>query len=254
MKQIQNSLKKSDAEYMGMPLNGWSVRKCGSPEMIQSALAARASSKNRLSSGSVLAFMCSEAENVTAYRSTSFIISILSSGVKYVSNFGRQSTSRNSVIAASEIANAPRSIAFRNALSLVEFLTKNALMRALVSKTKKLRFIIQNLVQLFLRKPASGHSLLQVINKCKELSFRFFKILLPDTHTQFVAHLFFFGRWHIAPSAGHIGRYFDYYTFHSLSFCSSIAKIGNLPTQEYKSGKSERPKAPGFPTLPSSRL
>jgi hypothetical protein len=27
-----------------------------------------------------------------------------------------------------------------------------------------------------------------------------------------------------------------------------------LPTQEYKSGKSERPKAPGFPTLPSSRL
>lgn len=82
----QNTFMKSAADKIGMPRNGWSVSRCGSPEIMHKACDATANSKNMLSSGSLLALIFSAIEKGLAYFSISSTTSTLSSDVKYLSN------------------------------------------------------------------------------------------------------------------------------------------------------------------------
>jgi hypothetical protein len=81
---------------MGMPRNGWRIRRSLSPVIIQEAFAETANSRNLLSLGSRQALMISEGKNRLILFSNSFNSSNLSSSeTKYLSNFLRNTTSLN---------------------------------------------------------------------------------------------------------------------------------------------------------------
>ncbi len=144
---------------MGISRKGWSVSRCRSPVIMQAACEATANSRIMLSSGSLQTVIFSVTVNVTAYFSMTPITLALSAAVKYLSNFLRMSTAKNSLIKESEIPTIPLAIAFLKARSLGESLIRKALINAFVLRTSTLRFFTQCLIQLFLGKSASSHAL-----------------------------------------------------------------------------------------------
>ena len=142
---IQNCFKKWDGDKMGMPRKGWSVIKCFlSPVTMQEAFDAIASSRIMLSLGSLLITIFSWISNFLVLFSINKIGSSRSSSlIKYLSNFFLNRTSVNSSMSISETAMRPLRMAWSYACALTEFLDSAALIRALVSKTKILRGLIQ---------------------------------------------------------------------------------------------------------------
>ena len=75
----QKKFKKVAALIMGIPRNGWSASKCGSPLIMQAAFAATASSKKIASSGSAVRAIFSSVENKSEYASIFQFVSVFQS-------------------------------------------------------------------------------------------------------------------------------------------------------------------------------
>ena len=134
-----------------MPRNGCRTRRSLSPVMIQVAFAEMANSRNLLSLGSRQIYMDSDISKKINISSKSFKTDNLLSNETYLSNFGRSSTSRNSLKVSRLAAIFPVSITLSNVILIPEFLNRTALIRRFVSTTKML-FFIQQLLQNFFGK------------------------------------------------------------------------------------------------------
>ncbi len=130
---------------MGIFSNGFKICRSGSPDTMQSALPERATSKYRSSFGSRHReiFWYGTTHSISlAYRA---MISIrISTGLKYLSNFGRNMTSESSSIVSDEANRKWFSSAFRNALAVIPFGLKAALTITLQSTTTRTYSFLSN--------------------------------------------------------------------------------------------------------------
>lgn len=158
---------------MGMPRNGCSTRRSLSPVIMQEAFAEMANSRNLLSVGSRQSVMVIPGVNTLELISILFIIDHRSlSFWKYLSNFCLNNTSINSSIVWSDKAITPKSIALPKALRLVEFVIRAALIRLLVSKTKRSLIFSQYVLKNILCKASFLHRFTDFIKELLKFFFR----------------------------------------------------------------------------------
>ena len=149
---------------MGILRNGWRIRRSLSPLIMHEAFAATANSRNLLSLGSRQSVIVSNVSENTARSLNSFKADNFSRGGIYLSNFGRNKTSLNSLYVSRLAKTSPSLTAFSKAFLGLEYLNIKTLINVLVSITNKLFIRFTNRSSgysgrlYFSAKPQIGHS------------------------------------------------------------------------------------------------
>lgn len=200
---------------MGMPRNGWRIRRSLSPVIRQEAFAEMATSGNLLSFGSRQSVMIKSGLKSFELASDLYInVQRSSSSRKYLSNFLRNNTSINPSNVLSEIAKIPENIALFKAFLLEEYGRRAQLINTFVSKTKKSLLILQYVIQNFFCETSFLHSFTNFVKI-------FFKFLFRISHQ-------LFGQSQVYPLG-----YFIFLLGRRKPpfFCSSINNFNNNPFQ-----------------------
>ncbi len=164
---------------MGMPRNGWRIRRSLSPVMIQEVFAVTANSRNLLSLGSRQSVMIkSSLKSFELASNLPINVQRSSSSGKYLSNFLRNNTSINSLDVLSEVAKISETIALFKAFLLEEYGRRAELINTFVSKIKKSLLILQYVIQKFFCETSFLHSFTNFVKI-------FFKFLFRISHQLF---------------------------------------------------------------------
>ena len=222
---FQKSFKKSTVLKMGILRNaclsgrqGCRTRRSLSPVMMQEAFTETTSSKN-LSSFGIRHSVIISVISINTASSYFFKANNFSSEEIYLSNFGRNKISLNSLYVLRLAKTYPSFTAFSNAFLGLEYLNIKALTKVLVTITNKL-FLIQQFFQDFFCKAVFYRLITDSIKQGKDF------ILFHATGKNF--YLFFniffklplyFRRCLLPFFSGSIIN-FDYYLFHNFSFLS----------------------------------
>lgn len=230
MNQLLNFEMKSAAFKTEMPRKGWRSSKSLSPVIMQEALAETANSRNLLSLGSRQAAIDSEGSLKSDSFLRSFKISNLLFLLRYLSNLGCKNTSQSSLYVSRLEKTFPLSIAMSIAFLGLRDLKRKALIRILVSNTKRL-FLIQQLLKNFFCEAIFGSFITRFIQEGLKLSYL-------DTLRQniyLVLNVFlklaFYFRRNGLPFPGYGILYINDYAFHKIQFkrnADILVKIVNI--------------------------
>ncbi len=218
----QKLLKKSAAFKIGIPLNGWRIRRPLPPVIIQEAFAEIANSKNLSSLRYLHSLMISVGEKLRSLVTIKLMINNLSSiETKYLSNFIRNNTSMYSSTTSWDDAIDPNLTALSKACLIVGFGKMEALTKQFVSKTKVLVFRIQYFIYYFFCKAPFSKAFSYFIQSFKKVFiFIGFYYKINICSKLFRNHFFKF-RGCLLPFFCCCFIHFNYDPFHTFSFYSS---------------------------------